>query len=646
MSNVDLKILNGLTDKDIKTLCKNADLNDMLEPIKRNEKHYSQYRSQLGRMDKKSILVQKNLPKFAFKLYKKGDMNYLKFFAITAMRMKMVLESIIHECMGEEIQLEDVKNYSIYNYKKLFIQIIKSPNSSLDLDLFFLQLKISGVDVTQKMKENIRKEWNSIQEIESMRKKILDTQKEEMKKKEDELQKEIAIQKENLKSKIRELETEVQSLNSHINSKEKIIVLLKEENENLHNELRQQKGIVASKGNEIKDLRRKLEKTQLNLDDITIKLQMKIRDIYGEIENTWQEENEAKLKEKIELERIVVEMKESFKELEAKKEQLKSKVGEWEGYIEDYFVKMDQKVIEHKIESLLYESGCKRSMEIAATSENTPKSGALYIQKGYKAKELEEFTDYEDYIDVVETNLSNAGDKMPVGTMYDSFNAAIGAGLCPLLCGFGARQLALALTAARYGEKSEIISIPVGFNNINELASAISDSQTYSVIVEDAFGTMNENTLLPILRNVNEKIVVFTAESNENLRYLQKHFYNYIQLIVSTKRKNVKKHSLVYSDADILFKKRIYTWKEPGNKLSKKILEHIGMSNSYVVTRGNVLCELLAEDKNNSEDDALYKLIETELKWIIDEDQYDKLVDLIQGNEDRYSEKLIECVVR
>lgn len=646
MSNLDLKILNDFTDEDIKILCKNADLNDMLEPIKRNEKHYSQYRSQLGRMDKKSILVQKNLPQIVFRLYKKGDVNYLKFFAMTATRMKRVFESIIHECMGEEIQMEDVKNYSIDDYKKLFIQIIKSPNSSLDLELFFLQLKMSGVDITHEMKDDIRKEWNSIQEIESIRKEILDTQKEEMKKKEDEWQKEMATQKDKLKSRIMELELEVKSLNADINSKEKTIVLLKKENENVHGELRQQKSIATSKEDEIKDLRRELEKTQVSLDDITIKLQAKTRDIYAQVQNAWQEENEAKVKENIELERIVAEQKESLKELETKKEQLKSKVGEWEGYIEDYFAKMDQKVIEHKIESLLYQRGYESSIEIAAASESTPKSGALYIQKGYKVKELEESTDYEDYIDVVETNLSNAGDKMPAGTMYDSFNAAIGAGLCPLLCGFGARQLALALTAARYGEKSEIIIIPVGFNSINELASAISDAQTDSVIVEDAFGTMNENILLPILRNANGKIVVFTAESKEDLRYLQKHFYNYIQLIVSTKRVNVKKHSLVYSDADKLFKERIYTWKEPGHKMSRKILEHIGMSNSYVVTRGNVLCELLEEEKNNSEDDALYKLVEIELKWIIDEEQYEKLVDLIQGNDDRFSQKLIECVVR
>ncbi|MFA9423139.1 MAG: hypothetical protein ACERLG_06155, partial [Sedimentibacter sp.] len=310
------------------------------------------------------------------------------------------------------------------------------------------------------------------------------------------------------------------------------------------------------------------------------------------------------------------------------------------------FTKMDKKVIEHRIESLLYQRGYESSIEIAAVSENTSKSDTLYILKGYKVRELQECINYEDYIDIVETNLSNVGDKMSTGIMYDAFNSAIGAGLSPLLCGFGARQLALTLTAARYGEKSEIISIPVGFSSINELVSAISDAQTDSVIVEDAFGTMNENILLPILRNDNGKVVVFTAESKEELRYLQKHFYNYIQLIVSTKRINVRKYNLMYSDADKLFKERIYTCKEPGHKMARKILEHIGMGNPYVVTRGNVLCELLEEKKNNSEDDALYNLVETELKWIIDENQHEKLVGLLQDNENRYSKKLIECVVR
>lgn len=75
MSNMDMEVLDNLNEADIKILCKNTDIDMMLEPIKHNGKQYAKYATQLGWMKKKSVLVQQNLPRIAYELYMRRDIN-------------------------------------------------------------------------------------------------------------------------------------------------------------------------------------------------------------------------------------------------------------------------------------------------------------------------------------------------------------------------------------------------------------------------------------------------------------------------------------------------------------------------------------------------------------------------------------------
>ncbi|NLD47914.1 MAG: hypothetical protein GX660_12085, partial [Clostridiaceae bacterium] len=177
----------------------------------------------------------------------------------------------------------------------------------------------------------------------------------------------------------------------------------------------------------------------------------------------------------------------------------------------------------------------------------------------------------------------------------------------------------------------------------NELTAAIDMAKTTTVIVEDVFGRMNEGIILPVLRDSRGKVVVFTAESVEDIAHLQMYYFNYIQLIVADKYTTIQSNSYLYADTDELLAGSAYTGKEDGHKLARKIFEYIGMDNSYVLTRGNVICELLA-CKKNTEEDALFKILTAELKWLIKENEKEKLVELFESNESKYPRKLIECI--
>ena len=379
---------------------------------------------------------------------------------------------------------------------------------------------------------------------------------------------------------------------------------------------------------------------------MTAKLQERKDEMFFKIQREWLENNQIKVSESKILEEKITQLLEEVMELEETKKQLEKTIAGWDEYVDTYFTNIDQKIIEHRIDSILYEKGYDNFglSQAAIASEYPVNTSYLYVQKGYKVEERQECIDYDDYLEIVENNLSILGHKMSADIIYDCFNSAINTELCPLICGYKARELAMALIASRYAEKPEIISIPAGFGNINELVAAINMTRTDTVIIEDVFGKMNEGIILPLLRDSQGKIIVFTTESIEDIAHLQRYYFNYIQLIVLNKHANVIAKDYVYAEANELLKGRIYTGKEEGHKLARQIFEYIDMDNSYVLTRGNVICDLMEDKKDNTEENALLKIVSTELKWIIKESEKEKMIELFELNQSKYPRKLIECL--
>ncbi|MDD4295844.1 MAG: hypothetical protein PHC69_02675 [Ruminiclostridium sp.] len=646
MSSINLDILDGLTDDDIEIICRNADLNMMLEPIKQNGRHYARYVSRLGRLDKKSMLVQKNLPRIAFELYKKGDVNFNKFFAVQATRLKMTFESMLKDYMGEDAEPEQVNTYTIDDYIKIFAGILGTQGANLDLELFFLQTRMFGIGISDDQKKQIENEWKHLKEIECIKQEMRVYHDQELKQKENEIRAEMAMQRDGYVGKIKLLDNEIKELKKGLISAQQTIVKLMNDIKEGQMEIDGKQWFIEEQRKEINDLKRQIVVLQSFMQDLSKKLNENKKEAYEKIQNEWCEENKEKVNKIKDLDHKIAQLYKDIVDLEEKRKQFERVASEWEEHIDTYFSRMDQKIIEHRIESILYQKGYNSaaSSQVAATSEYPASVFNLYVQKGYKAEEKEECNDYADYTEIVETNLSNIGDKMPVGMMNDCFNAAINAGLCPLICGYRARELATALVASRYAEKPEIISVPAGYGNTSELAVAIDRAETTAVIVEDVFGRMNEGIIIPILRDSRKKTVVLTAESVEDIMHLQKYYFNYIQLIVADKHTNIKTTNYVYADADKALSGREYTGRGDGHKLARQVFGYIGMDHSYVLTRGNVISELLAEGQNNTEEEALLKLLTTELKWLIKESEKEKLIELFGSSKSKYPEKLIKCI--
>lgn len=108
---INFELLDLFNEEEINTVCKNADLTFFLMPIK--DKRYIRYAKKLGRLDKKSALVQKLLPGIAFNLFKKGEEPFRVAIATQLDTYRKKFGEAISKCMEPTICVDDIKAYNI-----------------------------------------------------------------------------------------------------------------------------------------------------------------------------------------------------------------------------------------------------------------------------------------------------------------------------------------------------------------------------------------------------------------------------------------------------------------------------------------------------------------------------------------------------
>lgn len=155
MDSINYSLLENLSDDELQVISRNIDLDMLLQPIKQNSKQYARQSSVLGRLEKKSLLVQKNLPNVAYDLFKKNDVNYVKLFAISVKNLKNVLLDIIETGTNGDVTVDKMKSFSCDDYLNLLNELAGQPGNSLDLNLFFVQLKLNDIIITDEVRKGI-----------------------------------------------------------------------------------------------------------------------------------------------------------------------------------------------------------------------------------------------------------------------------------------------------------------------------------------------------------------------------------------------------------------------------------------------------------------------------------------------------------
>lgn len=146
--------LENLRDEELQYLVSN-DIDLFMEPIKQSPKNYMQYSSLLGMKNKKSLLIQKQLPIIATKLYRKQDRNYVRAMEAVAEKYANVFAEYVNSYRGQNIPLEEIQKLTNQELADTIKTYQKKEEIEFDYRLFWIQLKLVGVPNIEERRENI-----------------------------------------------------------------------------------------------------------------------------------------------------------------------------------------------------------------------------------------------------------------------------------------------------------------------------------------------------------------------------------------------------------------------------------------------------------------------------------------------------------
>lgn len=641
MKKMDDDLLEILNDDDIKVIIAETKMDTMLVLFKQNSKTYAKYIPRLGRLDTKSKMAKTNLPGIVYELYNKGDVNIRKLLFNQAQLFKNAIVELLTEYEKEKLTPESFLNIEASKCVDILLDFENTEASNLvDIDLFFLQLKLNAVDISEQKKSEIKKLWIEQKEKEKVEKERRQEMADTFKALEDSHKSEIKKLRKDYESRISAAVQEIKSLETKMKKqedrfidlsskaelqKEKEVKELLEKIDNLQKELEEKKTELSDTELELEGLKEKIENQKA---DFTIAWRKEIEAENEELIRTRTHLTNEKDFIQTQIDNLIDDRRKAEEELEVITESIS-------------FAEKQYSVLQSDIESRS-DVHFNSTMDVYGNSAPVQVgSPRLYIEPGTNAIQKEVCEKYSQYVMAVETNLDIVGYEMTSEKIEDFFNAVVDSNLVPLLCGFGARKAAMALIAARYGEIPTIMSIPAGYSDVDVLSREIDEAETDVVIIEDLFGRMNEDIILPVLRRDIDKLLVFCAESFDCIKYVNSYFMNYVQLIKVNIVSHKKMSALVFADARNLFAKYAYSEKSDMHKKVKRLLKGINISDAYVRSRGDLLT-YLHEVVQHEMETVFREWFEHELLEILKPEQKQIIKERLSRDSFGISEELLE----
>ncbi|GEM_PF-4334525 len=625
---IDYGILDKLTEEDLDIVSNNIDLDILLHPIKHNTKHYSRYTRILGRLDRRSALVQKNMPKIALELFHKEDKNFYHIFALEVMKLKNVFMEIVETDLEDNVTLEDLTDYSIEEYIVLLSQIDNLPKHNIDIRLFILQLKLNGLEIDNNKELDLVNQWRYHSGVKKLKEEFQIEKELLIKENKIDTSKKLKNLKVHFETLLTEKECNEKLLSECIEKREEEIVNLKGELTDKNNELLNAKSENLENTEHVNSMMEECSKHLETIESLQTLLNKQNKEYFVELQKEWEVKNSTLIEENLNIEEQIVNKQSVVDELSQKENELLISLESMKKRMDSYAINIEQqitnKLVAATVEKINESNKPKRSIAYGGLSD-------LYIIEGSTVPHNTLLSDNDEFLDMVDDNLENVGCKSKSNDFIDNISATINTNLVPLLCGFGARKVAMAYIAARYAEHPTVISIPNGFTNTGQLESAINESKTECVIIEDAFGKMSENILLPILRNNLKKQLFFCCEDINDLKYVDKYYYNYIQLTKITKMNNFNSEELNYGDAREVFNTVKYDNKSIGQQLVRYIIAEIDLLDTYKITRGNMMSYLI-ENLNHHKKNVVRMWMDQELNSLLSDEERDKVLETIENS--------------
>lgn len=543
---IKFELLDLFDDKEIGIICKNVDLTAFLIIMK--DKRYSKYAKTLGRLDKKSAVVQKLLPGMVFHLFQKGDE---RFKVAIASQLELYQDKFIEaitESMDPPVTIEEIRAYSSTDIAEFYYKMVEISASGISIEMFFIFLKLQGIVYDNKVRLEIEANINQIGEryrLEDQHRKEIQLALKEQEKK---LSAEYEHKEYKLKTKIEEIRSLYRECQDKLNITEGRILLFEKETQSQKAEretqwLAEYENILEER-KKSDDLQREknLREAKESFDSFITNLKNEAELKRKKLETEYQEQLiESKMRLATELKELsesVRDMSEQRDILLTSIEELKKKECEISSHIEalnetedDYFNSFEDRIIERKIDTLILSK-----LGIAGdTKKHNEKAETLIMDNHLfvvSAIPLSNNVEYGGTVSSIDDFLEDF--KSNISLNFENETDISSTVLAGVVCGLGiiasnkvCKHISSALSALTDLRTPLIINIESSKESLGSIVNLINTSDSQVICINGLLDNYDDNLFARICESVNEKYLFFSILDLDNLKMMSKSVFNY-----------------------------------------------------------------------------------------------------------------------
>lgn len=160
------------------------------------------------------------------------------------------------------------------------------------------------------------------------------------------------------------------------------------------------------------------------------------------------------------------------------------------------------------------------------------KETSIYYSENEIELEIDKFestNDFEFFTDDLEDNLQVVGiDAKYKGNLAKYISAILTIKRPILLIGYNVRQVANAISCLINGEAAEILNLIPGKTTCDSLIRHVRNTERKVILIENAIEDLKESVYLPLIKEVNNKIILFSMEDSDNIQILSRSIFNYL----------------------------------------------------------------------------------------------------------------------
>lgn len=548
---INFELLDLFNEEEINTVCKNADITLFLVPIK--DKRYTKYAKTLGRLDKKSALVQKLLPGIAFNLFKKGEEPFKAAIATQLDIYREKFGEAISKCMEPAICVDDIKAYNTKEMAELYFKILDISATDISIDLFFIFLKLQDIMIEKGTREEIEAEIENISQARTLEVKHQEEIQEALKEQEKRLSVDFEQQKRDLRKQIEEKNVLYKEIQEKLSAAEQR--LQKHENITQAERKRREEEWFSEYEKELEarkvadDIQRKnaSDEAEAKYQNLLLALEAEAEKKRAELEEQYRKQlissEEMLSSELAELRLQVAQLTDKKKVLDAQVDGLEQRKKELDNYIQEldaiedrYFESFEQRVIERKIDSIIFQKLGYENQRDNTNSDVPLVCSNLSDVVVIPARQFNENAEYgadvssiEDFFEDYKTNIS---------LYFDNETEVAGAVLAAILHGMGiiaidkvCTYLSDALAALLQESSPLVINIDSENESLKTLVDIVNESESQVVCIKGILDNYNEILFARICEVCKEKYLFFSVSDLKNLEMMSKAMLNYAIVI-------------------------------------------------------------------------------------------------------------------